>query len=119
MTGMTGTTTERTATPSRVRPTVPPRPWTRDRVETLVFKVLRWVVIAFFLVATLFPFYYMVLLSLRTIQQFLLDPANLSFFGHVSTGGYATVLKPVSKGGQGFLIFLRNSGMASRMLGNR
>ncbi len=55
-----------------------------------------------------FPFYYMVLLSLRTIQQFLLDPANLSVFGHVSCPAvYATVLKPVSKGGQGFLVFLR------------
>lgn len=111
---MTEATTERTAPPpEQVKPAVPARPWTRDRVETLVFKVLRWVVIAFFLITTLFPFYYMVLLSLRTIQQFLLDPANLSFLSRVSTGGYATVLKPVAKGGQGFLIFLRNSGIVA------
>ena len=115
---MTGATTERTVPAAAPKePARPPvrarRPWTRDRVETLVFKVLRWVVIAFFLVTTLFPFYYMVLLSLRTIQQFLLDPANLSFLSHVSGGGYATVLKPVSEGGQGFLIFLRNSGIVA------
>jgi multiple sugar transport system permease protein len=115
---MSGATTEPAApvAPARQparRPVTAGRPWTRDRVETLVFRVLRWVAIAFFLVTTLFPFYYMVLLSLRTIQQFLLDPANLSFFGHVSAGGYGTVLKPVSKGGQGFLIFLRNSGIVA------
>jgi multiple sugar transport system permease protein len=86
---------------------------TRDRAETLVFGAARWVVIGFFLVATLFPFYYMVLLSLRTIQRFLLDPANLAFWAHVSARGYATVLKPVSAGGQGFLVFLRNSGLVA------
>lgn len=102
--------TERTAA---ARPVVARRPWTRDRVETVLFRWLRWIVIAFFLVATLFPFYYMVLLSLRTIQRFLLDPANLSFLSHVDAHGYATVLKPVSHGGQGFLVFLRNSGLVA------
>ena len=32
--------------------------WSRDRVETLVFGVLRWVVIAVLVVVTLFPMYY-------------------------------------------------------------
>jgi multiple sugar transport system permease protein len=112
---MTRTATQTQAQPSSrpgpARATPPRRPWTRDRVETLVLKILRWVVIAAFLVAILFPFYYMVLLSLRTIQQFLLEPGNLSFFHNVSARSYGTVLKPVSAGGQGFLILLRNSGI--------
>ena len=42
---------------------------TRDRVETRVFGVLRWVVIVFLLLITLFPFYYMVLLSFRPLER--------------------------------------------------
>lgn len=115
---MTGITTERRPRADAPggrprRATAGPRPWTRDRVETVVFRVLKWVVIAVFLVATVFPFYYMVLLSLRTIQRFLLAPGNLSFLDHVSTHAYGAVLKPVSEGGQGFLVFLRNSGIVA------
>ena len=43
----------------------------RAAVETRVFRVLRWVVIAILIVVTLFPFYYMLLLSLRPIDEVL------------------------------------------------
>ena len=43
-------------------------------METLVFGVLRWVVIAVLVVATLFPMYYMVVLSLRSLDEVVLPP---------------------------------------------
>ena len=43
-------------------------------METLVFGVLRWVVIAVLLVATLFPMYYMVVLSLRSLDEVCCAP---------------------------------------------
>ncbi|MBM7790015.1 carbohydrate ABC transporter permease [Tenggerimyces flavus] len=85
-------------------------PWTRDRVERSVLRVLRWVGIAFFLVITLVPFYYMVMLSLRPIQDLLLRPGSLFVeLGNITFSTYREVLAPVSSGGQGFLGFLRNS----------
>lgn len=86
------------------------RGWSRDRVERVFFGVGRWVVIVGLLVATVLPFYYMVLLSLRPIQQLLLDPADLlPSVQELTATTYETVLSPVSSGGQGFLVFLRNS----------
>jgi multiple sugar transport system permease protein len=86
------------------------RGWSRDRFEREFFGVARWVVIGGMLVATVFPFYYMVLLSLRPIQQLLLDPADvLPSLQELTLTTYDTVLSPVSSGGQGFLVFLRNS----------
>lgn len=88
------------------------RPWDRDRVETLILRVLKWVIIAGFVAVTLFPFYYMLLLSLRTIQELLLSPAALfPSLKDLTIATYKQVLLPVSDGGQGFLIFLRNSGL--------
>jgi multiple sugar transport system permease protein len=85
-------------------------PWTRDRVERSVLRVLRWVAIAFFLLITLIPFYYMVMLSLRPIQDLLLRPGSLFVeLGNITFATYRDVLAPVSSGGQGFLGFLRNS----------
>ena len=80
----------------------------RDQVETRVFGVLRWVVIAFLLLITLFPFYYTVLLSVSDLSQVLQEPGRLwprSF----SFQPYEDVLRSVADGGQGFLEFMRNS----------
>ncbi len=86
--------------------------WTRDGIETLVFRVLRWVIIAAFVVVTIFPFYYMVLLSLRSIQQLLLHPGSLlPSASEMTVSTYRSVLKSVDSGGQGFLTLLRNSGI--------
>jgi multiple sugar transport system permease protein len=77
-----------------------------------VLRVLRWIVIAFLLLITVFPFYYMVLLSLRTTQQLLLDPADL-WPDTLTPKTYGDVLKPVEDGGQDFLALLRNSGLVA------
>lgn len=84
--------------------------WTRDRVETVALRIARWVVIAGLLVATLLPFYYMVLLSIRPIQQLLLDPGDLlPSLQEITVRTYRQVLASVDDGGQGFVVFLRNS----------
>jgi multiple sugar transport system permease protein len=106
------------STQERGLPAAPPArrrsrpPWDRDRVETTILRVLKWLIIAGFVAVTLFPFYYMLLLSLRTIQELLLSPGAL-FPGlkDLTITTYKQVLLPVSSGGQGFLVFLRNSGL--------
>jgi multiple sugar transport system permease protein len=98
--------------PASVAPTRPVAParrrWSRDRVETLVFGVLRWVVIAVLVVATLFPMYYMVVLSLRSLDEVVLRPALL-WPAEFDWSTYVQVLVSEEEGGQGFLVFLRNS----------
>ena len=85
------------------------RGWSRDAVETRLFGVLRVVVIALLLLVTLFPFYYMGLLSIRPLDQVLQDPAAL-WPSSLDLSSYGNVLSPQ---GQGFLVFLRNSGLVA------
>ncbi|WP_033442348.1 carbohydrate ABC transporter permease [Saccharothrix sp. NRRL B-16314] len=88
--------------------------WTRDRVERAVLGVLRPVVIVFFLVATLLPFYYMLMLSLRPIEDLLRRPDSLfPDLGGLTLSTYADVLRPVTEGGQGFLSLLGNSAVVA------
>jgi len=88
------------------------RRWTRDRVENRVFGVLRWVVIAGFLIATLFPFYYMGLLSIRGLDEVIQDPGALWVSpSEVNLNTYTSVLSSPDSGGQGFLVFMRNSAL--------
>ncbi len=102
--------TSRARTPERRRR----KPMTRDRVENVVLGVLRWVAIALFLIATLFPFYYMVLLSVRSIQELLLHPGDIFVsLWEITIASYREVLWPVENGGQGFLVFMRNSGIVA------
>jgi multiple sugar transport system permease protein len=84
------------------------RRWSRDGVETRVFGVLRWVVLAVLLLATAFPFYYMVVLSLRSLDEVILHPGVL-WPAHLDLSTYASVLASEAAGGQGFLVFMRNS----------
>ena len=97
--------------PAAGRPARPRRPLSREVVETRILGVLKWVTIAFFVIATLFPFYYMVELSVRTIEDVALDPAALWPPQGVSMAAFGEVLRSVDNGGQGFLVFLRNSGV--------
>jgi multiple sugar transport system permease protein len=92
----------------------PRRRWSRDRIERRTLGILRWVVMAGFLFATLLPFYYMLLLSVRSIESLLRNPASLIVGPDEFTlQTYAQVLAPVSEGGQGFLTFLGNSAIVA------
>ncbi|MEV4172237.1 carbohydrate ABC transporter permease [Nonomuraea sp. NPDC049709] len=75
----------------------------RDRFERGLLKVLKPLVIAFLFLITAFPFFYMVMLSVRDIQELILEPGSLwprSF----TLDTYVNVLTR-----QGFLTFLKNS----------
>jgi multiple sugar transport system permease protein len=86
------------------------RPLTREVVETRILEVLRWVGIAFFLIITIVPFYYMFMLSVRTIESFAANPGTLiPSLNTLTLDTYSEVLKGVNEGGQGFLTFMRNS----------
>ncbi|MEU4766568.1 carbohydrate ABC transporter permease [Actinosynnema sp. NPDC023794] len=87
---------------------------TRDRFERAVFAVLRPVVIGCFLIATLLPFYYMLMLSLRPIEDLLRRPDSvLVDLGELTLATYVDVLRPVAEGGQGFLSLLGNSAVVA------
>jgi multiple sugar transport system permease protein len=90
------------------------RAWSRDTVENAVFRVLRVVVIVLLLIVTLFPFYYMGLLSVRPLDRVLQDPGALWVSpGELDLGSYASVLAPAGSGGQGFLTFIANSAIVA------
>ena len=96
---------------ARARPR-PPR--SREVVETRVLRVLRWLVIAALVVTTVFPFAYMLLLSVRELQDLVRNPGSLlPVSGELRLSTYAEVLRPRSRGGQGFLLFIRNSGLVA------
>ncbi len=108
-------TTELAATVATTETQGPPRPrspqaWTRHRVQSVVFGVLRWVVIAAFLIVTLLPFYYMVLLSLKPIESLLRNPDSLLISPDEFTlSTYVNVLASTASGGQGCGGLLANS----------
>ncbi|PZG12225.1 transporter [Nonomuraea aridisoli] len=79
----------------------------RDRFERGLLKVLRPVVIAFLFLITGFPFLYMVMLSVRDIQELILDPGSL-WPRAFTLDTYENVLTR-----QGFLVFLKNSAIVS------
>jgi multiple sugar transport system permease protein len=98
---------------SAPRSTSAPRSgWTRDSVERRVFAVLRWVVIAFLLLVTIFPFYYTVMLSIRSLDEVVQDPGALWVPPtEWVLDSYRSVVASPESGGQGFLVFMRNSGI--------
>jgi multiple sugar transport system permease protein len=103
--------------PSQVA--APPEPrrmahGTRHRVQSRVFRIGRWVVIIGFLIATLVPFYYMLLLSVKPIESLLQNPAALWVKpSEFTLQTYVNVLSSTASGGQGFGRFLANSGMVA------
>lgn len=91
-----------------------PLSMTRTQFEERLFGALRWVVIAFLAVITIVPFYYMLLLSVKSIDSLLLDPGSLWVSAREFTlSTYENVMKPQSEGGQGFLKLLLNSALVS------
>jgi predicted molibdopterin-dependent oxidoreductase YjgC len=88
------------------------RRWSRYAIEVKVLRILRPVGIAFFVLITLFPFYYMVLLSMREISEVIESPGSIVIgIGDLSSAAYERVLKPTSEGGEGFVRFLINSAL--------
>ncbi|WP_406044249.1 carbohydrate ABC transporter permease [Micromonospora sp. NBC_00898] len=86
----------------------------RDRIETVSLRWLRRLVIAAFLLVTVLPFWYMLVLSVRPIERLLLDPGALWVpVSEFTVATYAEVLKAAEDGGQGFLTFIRNSGLVA------
>ena len=82
----------------------------RDSVERRVLGVLRPVIIAALLVVTVFPFYYMVMLSFRPLDSVLQNPGALwPSWDEIDITTYRDVLRSTDDGGQGFLTFIRNS----------
>ncbi|NUW41427.1 carbohydrate ABC transporter permease [Nonomuraea rhodomycinica] len=79
----------------------------RDRVERAALRVLKPLVIAVFVAVTAFPFLYMVMLSVRDIQELILDPGSL-WPRRLTLDTYADVLTR-----QGFLTFMRNSAIVA------
>jgi multiple sugar transport system permease protein len=86
----------------------------RAVVETRVLRVLRWLVIAVLILVTLFPFLYMLLLSVRPIDELLQNPGRIWVApAEWTVRTYKEVLTSTTKGGQGFLRFLANSAVVS------
>jgi multiple sugar transport system permease protein len=86
----------------------------RDALETRIFGVLRWVVIAGLVAVTVFPFWYMLMLSVRPVDRVVRDPGKLWVAADELTfDTYRAVLRSVEDGGQGFVSLLVNSAMVS------
>ncbi|MBE1590679.1 carbohydrate ABC transporter permease [Nonomuraea angiospora] len=79
----------------------------RDRFERALLRVLKPLVIMVLVLMTAFPFLYMVMLSVRDIQELILEPGSLWPRGF-TLDTYVDVLTR-----QGFLSFLRNSAIVA------
>jgi multiple sugar transport system permease protein len=87
---------------------------TRNAIEERVLGALRWVAIAGFLLATIFPFLYMVQLSLRTLERVARDPGALvPRLEDMTIDAYVDAIRPVAEGGQGFTVFITNSAIVA------
>ncbi|WP_223166906.1 carbohydrate ABC transporter permease [Nonomuraea sp. SYSU D8015] len=75
----------------------------RDRIERRLLLVLKPMVIALLFLVTAFPFFYMVMLSVRDIQELILEPGSL----WPSAFTFDTYVDVLTR--QGFLTFIRNS----------
>ncbi len=53
------------------------RIWTREEIEIVTGRVLKWVLIAFFVLITAFPFYWMLSLSVRPMADVTQNPTRL------------------------------------------
>jgi multiple sugar transport system permease protein len=86
----------------------------RDVIENRVFGALRWVVIAGLVAVTVFPFWYMVVLSVRPVDRVVRDPGRLWVTAQeLTVDTYRAVLRSVADGGQGFVSLLMNSALVS------
>jgi len=102
-----GTATGRTPATRR-------RPRRQLSIEEWVWGSLRRLTIAVLVFVTVVPSWYMIVLSLRPIQEVVLNPGKLWVsLSEITTASYTSVLKSTDDGGQGFTTFLRNSGFVA------
>ncbi|MFG1952028.1 carbohydrate ABC transporter permease [Micromonospora sp. NPDC048830] len=86
----------------------------RHTFEKRLLGVLRPVIVTVLVVVTLFPFYYMLLLSVRPIDEVLANPGRIwAGPAEWTLRTYREVLTPADSGGQGFLRLLANSAIVS------
>ncbi|MCY7289955.1 MAG: carbohydrate ABC transporter permease, partial [Cryobacterium sp.] len=86
------------------------RGFNRDGFENGLLKILKPVAIVLLMIVSVFPFYYMALLSFRSLDSLLQNPGALWIsLDELNLSTYIEVLTPVSDGGQGFIVFMRNS----------
>lgn len=82
--------------------------------ENRLFAILRWVVIVFLVLITLFPFWYMLMMSFTPIQELQLNPGRLvPALDSLTISTYVDVLRAEEDGGQGFARFMLNSFIAA------
>ena len=93
------------------------RRMTRAEFEEKFFGFLKWASVAFFLIITAFPLFYMISLSFKPLSALLQNPGNFlpSWSDITGLETYREVLRPRSQGGQGFGIYLRNSAIIATM----
>ena len=78
---------------------------TREQAETLIIRFLRVTGLLFFILIVAFPFYWMIVSSFKSLQELLLEPANLFLdVGKMSFRAYYDVLFQ-----HGFIDYLLNS----------
>jgi multiple sugar transport system permease protein len=86
------------------------RRWSRYEIEVTLLRFLRPLGIAFFVLISVFPFYYMVVLSMRDISEIIESPGQIfPAISDFSTAAYERVLRSTDNGGEGFVRFLINS----------
>jgi len=49
----------------------------RERLENIIIRVLRVMGLLIFIIVVVFPFYWMIVSSLKSLEEILLKPANL------------------------------------------
>jgi multiple sugar transport system permease protein len=77
----------------------------REHLENHIIRVLRVVGILFFIIVAAFPFYWMIVSSLKSLEEILLNPANLGLdMGKIDFRAYYEVLFE-----HGFLRYISNS----------
>lgn len=83
-------------------------------LQRRTLRVLRPLTIVLLLLLCLVPFWYMVVLSMRPIEQLLRNPARLWLgLDEIDLSTYLSVLLPTEDGGQGFGGFMLNSGFVA------
>lgn len=86
----------------------------RLKIETITFRVLKWLTIALLVLVTAFPFYYMLMMSFVPIQDMQLHPGRLfPDLSNLTLSTYSEVLRSRDAGGYGFARFMVNSFIAA------